>query len=156
MTKAAIRYKVNRQYVYRWRKHYDGTLASLADKSHKPHHHPNQHTADERWKLITFDMRRRKSPMLDLLCFGLSFVERGYTRSITGLYRILRKQGQMPVKPPNPKYVPKPYEQMLLYPGQRVQIRTLSLFLKLALSVKLMVKSSISIQLLTNIHVSGI
>ena len=26
VTKAAIRYKVNRQYVYRWRKRYDGTL----------------------------------------------------------------------------------------------------------------------------------
>lgn len=118
VTKAAIRYKVNRQYVYRWRKRYDGTLASLADKSHKPHHHPNQHTADE-LKLIT-DMRRR-SPNAGLVVFWVKLRQRGYTRSITGLYRILRKQGQMPVKPPNPKYVPKPYEQML-YPGQRVQI----------------------------------
>ena len=42
VTKAAIRYKVNRQYVYRWRKRYDGTLQSLADKSHRPYHHPNQ------------------------------------------------------------------------------------------------------------------
>ena len=33
ITKAAIRYKVNRQYVYRWRKRYDGTVQSLADKS---------------------------------------------------------------------------------------------------------------------------
>ena len=29
--------------------------------------------------------------------------------------------GEMAVKPPNPKYIPKPYEQMQ-YPGQRVQI----------------------------------
>ena len=47
VTKAAIRYKVNRQYVYRWRKRFDGTLQSLADKSHRPHHHPNEHTAEE-------------------------------------------------------------------------------------------------------------
>ena len=47
VTKAAIKYKVNRQYIYRWRKRYDGTLQSLADKSHKPHHHPNQHTEAE-------------------------------------------------------------------------------------------------------------
>ena len=26
VTKAAIRYKTNRQYVYRWRKRYDGTI----------------------------------------------------------------------------------------------------------------------------------
>ena len=37
VTKAAIRYKTNRQYICR-RKRYDGTLQSLADKSHKPHH----------------------------------------------------------------------------------------------------------------------
>ncbi len=35
VTKAAIRYKTNRQYFYRWIKRYKGTLASLADKSHR-------------------------------------------------------------------------------------------------------------------------
>ena len=45
----------------------------------------------------------------------------GYKRSITGLYRVLRRQGQMAVKLPNPKYIPKPYEQMH-FPGERVQI----------------------------------
>ena len=57
VTKAAIRYKTNRQYIYRWLKRYDGTLQSLADKSHRPHHHPNEHTAEE-LKLIA-DMRKR-------------------------------------------------------------------------------------------------
>ena len=57
VTKAAIRYKTNRQYIYRWTKRYDGTLQSLADKSHRPHHHPNQHTEEE-IKLI-MDMRKR-------------------------------------------------------------------------------------------------
>lgn len=118
VTKTAIRYKVNRQYIYRWQKRYDGTLVSLADKSHKPHHHPNQHTDDE-LKLIA-NMRRR-NPNAGLVVFWVKLRQKGYTRSVTGLYRILRKQGQMAVKPPNPKYIPKPYEQML-YPGQRVQI----------------------------------
>lgn len=118
VTKAAIRYKVNRQYVYRWRKRYDGTLQSLADKSHRPHHHPNQHTPEE-LKLIA-DMRRRNTNA-GLVVFWVKLRQRGYARSITGLYRVLRKQGQMAVKPPNPKYIPKPYEKML-YPGQRVQI----------------------------------
>ena len=59
VTKAAIRYKVNRQYVYRWQKRYDGTLQSLADKSHRPHHHPNEHTPEE-LKLIA-DMRKRNT-----------------------------------------------------------------------------------------------
>lgn len=118
VTKAAIRYKVNRQYVYRWRKRYDGSIHSLADKSHRPHHHPNQHTEAE-LKLIS-DMRKR-NPNAGLVVFWVKLMQRGYSRSITGLYRVLRKQGQMAVKPQNPKYIPKPYEQMQ-YPGQRIQI----------------------------------
>ena len=118
VTKAAIRYKVNRQYVYRWRKRYDGTLQSLSDKSRRPHHHPNQHTPEE-LKLIA-DMRKRNANA-GLVVFWVKLRKRGYSRSITGLYRVLRTQGQMAVKPPNPKYIPKPYEKML-YPGQRVQI----------------------------------
>jgi len=51
----------------------------------------------------------------------VKFRQRGYTQSITSLYRILIKTNLIPQKPPNPKYVPKPYEKML-FPGQRVQI----------------------------------
>lgn len=118
VTKAAIRYKTNRQYIYRWLKRYDGTLQSLADKSHRPYHHPNEHTADE-LKLI-LDMRKRNMNA-GLVVFWVKLRQRGYTRSVTGLYRLLRRQGQMAVKLPNPKYIPKPYEQMQ-YPGQKVQI----------------------------------
>ena len=118
VTKAAIRYKTNRQYIYRWLRRYDGTWQSLEDKSHRPHHHPNQHTEAE-LKLIS-DMRRR-NPNAGLVVFWVKLTQRGYSRSITGLYRVLRKQGEMAIKPPNPKYIPKPYEKMF-YPGQRVQI----------------------------------
>ena len=118
VTKAAIRYKTNRQYVYRWLKRYDGTLESLADRSHRPHSHPNQHTPEE-LKLIS-DMRRR-NPNAGLVVFWVKLMQRGYTRSVTGLYRVLQRTGKMALKPQNTKYVPKPYEKML-YPGQRVQI----------------------------------
>ena len=36
VTKAAIRYKTNRQYIYRWLKRYDGTVEYLKDRSHRP------------------------------------------------------------------------------------------------------------------------
>lgn len=117
-TKAAIKYNVSRQYVYRWKRRYDGTLDSLADKSHRPHHHPSQHTEDE-IKLIR-DMRRR-NPNAGLVVFWVKLRQRGYTRSITGLYRILMKLGESRKTLPNPKYIPKPYEKMY-YPGQRIQI----------------------------------
>ena len=118
VTKAAIRYKTSRQNIYRWRKRYDGTLQSLVDRSHRPHSHPNQHTPEE-LKLIK-DMRRR-NPHAGLVVFWVKLRQRGYQRTISGLYRVLRRTEQGAVKLPNPKYIPKPYEQMQ-YPGQRVQI----------------------------------
>ena len=118
VTKAAIKYDVTRQYVYFWKRRYDGTLQSLADRSHRPKHHPNEHTEEE-IKLIK-DMRRR-NPHAGLVVFWVKLRLRGYKRSITGLYRMLRKLGEPRQTPPNPKYIPKPYEKML-YPGQRVQI----------------------------------
>ena len=118
VTKAAIRYKTSRQNIYRWRKKYDGTLRSLADRSHRPHSHPNQHTEKE-IKLIK-DMRRR-NPHVGLVVFWVKLRQRGYTRSISGLYRVLRRIDGKPIKLPNPKKESKPYEQMQ-YPGQRGQI----------------------------------
>ena len=118
VTKAAVKYKTNRQYIYRWLRRYDGTIESLREKSRRPHHHPNQHTEQE-LKLIR-DMRRR-NPNAGLVVFWVKLRQRGYTRTVTGLYRVLRRNGEMAVKPRNPKYIPKPYEQMS-YPGERVQI----------------------------------
>ena len=118
VSKAAMKYRVNRQYIYRWRNRYNGPIDSLRNQSRRPHHHPNQHTLEE-LKLIA-DMRRR-NPYTGLVVFWVKLMQRGYKRSIAGLYRILRRQGIMADKLPNPKYVPKPYEQMH-YPGERIQI----------------------------------
>ena len=103
VTKAAVRYRLNRQYIYRWRKRYDGTLESLADRSHRPHSHPNQHTPEET-KLI-LNMRRR-NPNAGIVVFWVKLRQRGYTRSISGLYRFLRKHGAMAVKLPTPNTFP--------------------------------------------------
>ena len=64
---------------------------------------------------------RRRNPHSGLVVFWVKLRQRGYSRSISGLYRFLRKQGIMAVHPPNPKYIPKPYEAMD-YPGQRIQV----------------------------------
>lgn len=116
---SAIRkFGVSRATIYRWRKMYDGTLSSLAERSRRPHSHPNQHTPEE-LKLI-FDMRRR-NPEAGLVVFWVKLTLRGYKRSIPSLWRVLKRLTLQPIKPPNPKYVAKPYEKML-YPGQRVQV----------------------------------
>lgn len=118
VTKAAVKYKTNRQYIYRWKRRFDGSIESLRDLSRRPHHHPNQHTPSE-IKLIT-DLRRR-NPDAGLVVFWVKLRMRGYSRSIPGLYRFLKKQGIMAVHPPNPKYIPKPYQPME-HPGQRIQV----------------------------------
>ena len=116
---SAIRkFGVSRATIYRWRKMYDGTLSSLAERSRRPHSHPNQHTPEE-LKLIS-DMRRR-NPEAGLVVFWVKLTLRGYKRSIPSLWRVLKRLTLQPIKPPNSKYVAKPYEKML-YPGQRVQV----------------------------------
>ena len=118
VTAAARRYNVGRATIYRWKERYDGTLQSLQDRSHRPHSNPNQHTEEE-IKLIK-DMRKRNKHT-GLVVFWVKLRQKGYKRSIPSLWRMLRKLDLQPVKPPNPKYIPKPYEKMQ-YPGQRVQI----------------------------------
>ena len=66
VTKAAVKYHVNRQYIYRWKKRFDGSPDSLRYLSRRPHSHPNQHNSDE-LKLIS-DMRRR-NPHAGLVIF---------------------------------------------------------------------------------------
>ena len=46
-SKAAIKYHTTRQQIKRWRDKYDGTIASLFNKSRRPKSHPNQHTVEE-------------------------------------------------------------------------------------------------------------
>ena len=116
---SAIRkFGVSRATIYRWRKMYDGTLNSLAERSRHPHSHPNQHTTEE-LKLIS-DMRRRNLNA-GLVVFWVKLMQRGYKRSIPSLWRVLKRLSLQPIKLPNPKYIAKPYEKML-YPGQRVQV----------------------------------
>ncbi len=54
VTMAARKYKTNRPYIYRWLRRYDGTIRSLADRSRRPHSHPNQHTPQHKMKHAIF------------------------------------------------------------------------------------------------------
>ncbi|MEG1825463.1 MAG: DDE-type integrase/transposase/recombinase, partial [Cloacibacillus sp.] len=120
VTKAAVKYHTNRQYVYRWMKRYDGTLASVMDRSRRPYHHANEHTQEE---LLLIKNMLRRNKHTGLVVFWVKLRLRGYTRSISCLYRVMRSMGVKRVTLPNPKkkYLPKAYEQMK-YPEQRIQV----------------------------------
>lgn len=115
---AVRRFNVSRASVYRWRSRFNGQTSSLQDRSRRPHHHPNQHSPEE---LLLIHNMRRRNPDAGLVVFWIKLRKRGYSRSIPALWRVLKAQQLQPLKPPNPKYIPKPYEKMY-YPGQRVQV----------------------------------
>ena len=119
VTKAAIKFKMHRKTIYRWREKYDGTAQSLKNKSRRPHSHPNQHT-DEEIKMIKNYKYKNKETGIVVLWVKLR--RAGYTRSITSLYRVMQRIGIYQKTPSKKKeYEPKPYEEMK-YPGERVQI----------------------------------
>lgn len=119
VTKAAIKYRTYRQFIYRLRNRYDGTPESLAPKSRRPHHHPNEHS-DKEIALI-LRMRKRR-PNTGLVRFWVRLRKKGYTRSIAGLYRCMKRLGLKTSTPKKkPVYQPKPYQQAI-FPGEKVQI----------------------------------
>ena len=122
--RAAAQYHTSVSSIYRWIRIYresGNTIESLEKASTRPFMHPEAHTKDE-VKLIR-DMRRR-NPNIGLQDLWLKLRKRGYSRSMSGLYKELITLGLTT----NPKSKPsptcrklKPYEQMT-YPGERVQI----------------------------------
>ena len=119
VTKAAIKFKMHRKTIYRWREKYDGTPASLRNKSRRPHSHPAQHTEEEIKKIKDYKYKNKET---GLVVLWIKLRKAGYTRSITSLYRVMQRLGIYNKAPSKKKqYEPKPYEQMT-HPGERVQI----------------------------------
>ena len=115
---AARRYHTSRQQVQRWRKKYDGTTASLSNKSTRPHSHPNRHTREE-IKLIK-RMHRRYS-FEGLAQVYRSLMDAGYTRTYQSMQKQLRN---LRLKQPEKKKYPKSKYKALKgeYPGEYVEV----------------------------------
>lgn len=118
VSKASRRYNKSRSYIYFWLKRYNGNIDSLACKSRRPRHHPNQHTQEE---LALIQNMRKRNPNLGLMEFWCRLRKRGYSRNIVSLYRVMKRLTLLPNLKRTIPYKPKPYEQMI-YHGQRVQI----------------------------------
>lgn len=116
---AARKYHTSRQQVQRWRKKYDGTVQSLANKSRRPHSHPNQHTETE-IELLSKKYQYHKHE-------GLGQVYRkcrdsGYKRSYESMCKQIKKlrSYEKPKKISYPKSKYKPLKGT--YPGEFVEI----------------------------------
>ncbi len=116
VTEASRRFHVSRNAIYEWKAKYDGTWQSLKERSHRPHHHPNEHTEEEK-ELI---LRRYPRYTDDMIMLWDSLKKSGYKRSYSSLIRVVRKW----VKPEIERRTarkPKPYERAA-YPGHKIQI----------------------------------
>ena len=116
VTKAAIKFSECKRTIYRWRKRYDGTLESLIDLSRRPHHHPNEHTAEE-IKLIKNYKSNNKTTGLVVLWVKLR--RAGYTRTVTSLYRMMIKLGIYEKTPSKKKEKNGGYYTPMTYPGEK-------------------------------------
>lgn len=115
---AARRYHTSRQQVQRWRKKYDGTIQSLANKSRRPHSHPNQHTEEE-LELIKQKLRYHGHEGHAQVYKKL--LEAGYKRSFGSMSKQIRKMKQEP-KPKKRKRKTPRKTTKTNYPGELVQV----------------------------------
>lgn len=119
VTETAIKYRISRTSIYRWQERYDGTVESLYERSHRPHSHPNQHTAEE-LKLIKRVWSHNKG--LGLVCLHMVLEDKhGYARSVCSLNRAMKSLGIGRRKQRNKRHVPQPYDTPKTA-GERVQI----------------------------------
>ena len=116
VTAASIRYRVCRKAIYDWKKRYDGRWQSLIDRSHRPHSHPRQQTAEE-YAMIERYYRRTKDKMM----LWDKLRENGYTRCYNSLLRAIKRLKLEETPEKRKGYKPKPYKRAD-YPGQKVQI----------------------------------
>lgn len=115
---AARRYHTSRQQVQRWRKKYDGTTASLSNKSTRPHSHPNQHTKEE---IELVKRMHRRYSFEGLAQVYRSLIDAGYARTYQSMQKQLRK---LRLKQPEKKKYPKSKYKTIKgeYPGEYVEV----------------------------------
>lgn len=116
VTKAANIYKVSRNAIYEWRNKYDGTVESLKDKSHRPHHHPREHTQAEKDMIL----RRYLKYDGDLIRLWDALRQDGYMRHYNSMLRVIRKWVTPEIRKRKRTSL-KPYIKAD-YPGQKIQV----------------------------------
>ncbi len=114
-------YGVSLSSVKRWSKRYDGTWQSLAEQSHRPHSHPQQHSVAEEEKI-------RAAVSKSYFRYGwegayMSAIEDGYKRSYSGFLYAAKRMGLCggAGKRKPPRKHERRYPELLM-PGEKVQI----------------------------------
>lgn len=120
VTKAAIRYKTNRMFIYRQLEKYDGTVQSLALKSKRPKTHPNMHTKEELELIKKTNSRFARDGRAEVY---VKLREKGYKRSFGSMCRQIRLMKLKEAKVKRHYKSDTKYEVIRAkFPGDRVQV----------------------------------
>jgi transposase InsO family protein len=120
-SRAARQYGVSLSSVKRWNKRYDGTWQSLAERSHRPHSHPKQHTKKEETAI-------RKAYEVKYERYGFDGVydelvdNHGYKRSAGGLHHAMKRMGLLRQKKAKKKGRKPQSFDPVTFPGEKIQI----------------------------------
>ncbi len=124
VAKAIGEYGEGKSTIYNWIKLYDesgGDYKALYNKSRRPHSHPNAHTEEE---ITLIRNLRRRNPNIGLQDLWLKATKRGYTRTIQGLAKLLKRLGctTAPKTTPSPTCKKKVSHDRYRKPGDCIQI----------------------------------
>jgi len=122
--KAILKFGISRRTLFDWQKRWlEGgkTYKALINRSRRPKSHPEAHTEAE---LTLLHNLRRRNPNMGLQDFWLRAKSHGYTRTLQGCEKALKRLGN-PTKPrstPSPTCKQQKTYEPMTYPGERVQI----------------------------------
>lgn len=108
ITLVAHRMKCTERTLWHWKSLYDGTLASLENKSSRPHTpNPKSHTKKE---IENIKKIFNEHPDISYAeAFGMLRTDCAYSRTYFGFWRFVVKNGIRPNKDVVEKYIEKPY-----------------------------------------------
>ncbi len=117
-TKAARKYQMNRMFVYRHLKKYDGTVQSLSFKSRRPRTSPNKHSKEELDLIFNTYAEHGLYGNAEVY---VRLLEIGYNRSFGSMCMQIRKKGLKSLNKSKKSYTR--YEPITgQYIGDKVQI----------------------------------
>lgn len=117
VTAASIRHRVSRKAIYEWKARYDGSWKSLVERSHRPHHNPREHTAEE----ISLIIRYWKHNQDDMMILWHKLQKHGYKRKYRSMLRVIHRLHLKEIPDKRKGRKPQLY-QRAEYAGQKVQI----------------------------------
>lgn len=117
VTAASIRHRVSRNAIYEWKARYDGNWKSLKDRSHRPHHNPNEQSTEEILLIKKYWQRNQD----DKIVLWDKIRKQGYKHGYKSMLREIQRLKLENIPDKRKGCKPQLYKRAE-YPGQKIQI----------------------------------